>query len=230
MALRDVDPDRPPRHVRGAAKKVGEAAKRGKVVGIDRKPLRSGQRAKTPKEKREPIEFSVADEPKEVADRMISAGKLDGLSHLKRAVIAYLFTPQERVGRDGMAAASRFQRKLHPIARVKYDFLIVFSSPIWHRLTAKQRSALVYHELLHCGSDSEGKFRMEPHDLEEFSAVVKNFGIWNERVGHMAVQMALWDVAVGDVAGAAVPAEKDERSYGMRRTDRLREMTDGKEE
>jgi hypothetical protein len=155
--------------------------------------------------KREPSEFSMADEPKGIAERMIAEGRLAGLMHLKRASILYLFTSADRVGKEGAANAARYPRKLHPGARSKYDFVIAFAQPVWRRFTEKQRQALVYHELLHCGSDESGHFRIEPHDLEEFVAVVKEFGIWDERVKKMAEQIQLWDVPVGGAAGAVRP-------------------------
>lgn len=164
------------------------------------------------KPKREPSEFSMADDPKAIAERMISEGQLAGLAHLKRANILYLFTSADRVGKEGAAQAARFPRKLHPGARTKYDFVIAFAQPVWHRFTEKQRKALVYHELLHCGSDENGHFRIEPHDLEEFVAVVKVFGIWDDRVRRMAEQIQLWDVPVGGAAGAVRPVPSEQQA------------------
>lgn len=175
---------------------------RPKLRARDPRPIRILE----PKAKREPSEFSIADDPKGIAERMISEGKLIGLQHLKRANILYLFTSADRVGKEGAANAARYPRKLHPGSRSKYDFVIAFAQPVWHRFTEKQRKALVYHELLHCGSDENGHFRIEPHDLEEFVAVVKEFGIWDERVRKMAEQIQLWDVPVGGAGAAVRPA------------------------
>lgn len=181
---------------------MGEQKKpyRPKLRDVTRRPV------KAKKPDKEPTEFTKATaEVGAIADRLIKNGKLEGLEHLKRARILYLFTSADKVGKEGMGQAAKYPKKFAAIGR--YDFVLTFARPVWIRLTEKQRQALVYHELLHCGSDEKGHWRIEPHDLEEFASVVKHFGIWDSRVRLMAEQMVLWQ---DQVAGAAVV--KPERS------------------
>jgi hypothetical protein len=44
------------------------------------------------------------------------------------------------------------------------------------------RRALVDHELTHCGQKVNGGWYVVGHDLEDFAAVVRRHGLWNENV------------------------------------------------
>ena len=65
-------------------------------------------------------------------------------------------------------------------------FVMVISEPVWLNLFPDKRTALVDHELCHCGVevDDEGnlKLTMIPHDLEEFTRIVDRYGLWYESV------------------------------------------------
>ena len=64
-----------------------------------------------------------------------------------------------------------------------YDFVITINHTQWLLLAEKQRESLVFHELLHIGWDSEKEtYHTVPHDLEEFSSVVKKYGLWRDSV------------------------------------------------
>jgi hypothetical protein len=71
------------------------------------------------------------------------------------------------------------------------------SKPFWDRLDETQRSALTYHELLHCSRNDKEQWVIVRHDLEEFRAVVKHFGLWSPAVSGMYEQMKLWDAHAG---------------------------------
>jgi len=61
-------------------------------------------------------------------------------------------------------------------------FAIVISLEAWKILEPKQKIALVDHELCHCkieiDEEGETKLGVEPHDIEEFKAVVLRHGLW----------------------------------------------------
>jgi hypothetical protein len=65
-----------------------------------------------------------------------------------------------------------------------YDFIVYIWDTFWKDATKKQRQALLLHELLHIkkGVDRNEKVKwtLKKHDLEEFSAVVKKYGLWLE--------------------------------------------------
>ncbi len=155
-----------------------------------------------------PVTYSIADEVRRIATKLIAfAGKpntlpgirnvpeggLPGMTRLRQARILFLFSSSEKVGRDKLAQASKFAKKHLPIADEAFDFEILTSKPLWGALTEEQRYALTFHELLHCGTNDKDNWVLVPHDLEEFAAVVRHFGLWNERTKIMAEQMRLFD-------------------------------------
>lgn len=71
------------------------------------------------------------------------------------------------------------------------DWLIILSADWWADASAIDREALVCHEAMHCGQQrdayGEPKFNsatgepmlgIRPHDVEEFTAVVRRYGAW----------------------------------------------------
>lgn len=145
------------------------------------------------------MEYQVADEVKKVAEPLIK----NYHSHLNGAEIVYLFQNK----RDRATGAAVIPKsKGRPVlgmaklvtglnaflvsgaTRTDGDeidpfFVLLITKPAWDRMKAKQREALVDHELCHMGVDDEtGKPTLLPHDLEEFNAVVRRHGIWQEDV------------------------------------------------
>ena len=68
---------------------------------------------------------------------------------------------------------------------VPFDFLVVVYEQNTEMLTQRQLKILLYHELLHVGMDDTGdepKYIVRPHDIEEFSEVVEQYGLdWSRR-------------------------------------------------
>lgn len=164
---------------------------------------------KPPRKRKPPVTYSLASPVKSLAAKIISykGGELVGLlkpplpkgihlpgmSALASASILFLFTSAEKVGRDKAAQASKFAKKHLPLAESEYAFEIVVAKPYWDRLEEGQRSALVYHELLHCSRNDKEQWVIVQHDLEEFRAVVTHFGLWSTATELMAQQMRLFD-------------------------------------
>ena len=64
-------------------------------------------------------------------------------------------------------------------------FVIEISEEIWEVLPPDKREALVDHELCHTLSEigeEEPKLSMVPHDLEEFTCIVRRHGLWRDDV------------------------------------------------
>lgn len=66
-------------------------------------------------------------------------------------------------------------------------FVIELAADIWAGLGAKERRALLDHELSHCrikyaGDTGEPTLYIAPHDLEEFNDVVERHGLWRRDV------------------------------------------------
>lgn len=78
-------------------------------------------------------------------------------------------------------------------------FVIVIALDTWEVLDAKQRRALIDHELMHCKvTEDEGggaKLATRGHDLEEFASIVERHGLWSSNVAAfgsvVAEQLAL---------------------------------------
>ncbi|RYG37369.1 hypothetical protein EON81_06920 [bacterium] len=63
-------------------------------------------------------------------------------------------------------------------------FLIEIAEDIWESLSEKQRTALIDHELMHCGvveDEETGEVKMVvlPHDRELFYAEIERHGLWD---------------------------------------------------
>ncbi|WP_054948959.1 putative metallopeptidase [Numidum massiliense] len=81
---------------------------------------------------------------------------------------------------------------LTPFERFETDAecAVIVNGDIWGNLNVKQREALVYHELCHfeemtdaMGNPKEDEnkrpmYKTVGHDVEEFSAVVRKYGLW----------------------------------------------------
>lgn len=60
---------------------------------------------------------------------------------------------------------------------VPYDFVIIFYEPNVSMLDDKQREVLMLHELLHIGVSPTGNYKIVPHDVEDFSAILDEYGL-----------------------------------------------------
>ena len=139
-------------------------------------------------------DFTVADDVKEVGDRLIH----NDFTHLLGIRVEYVFS-EKQMTKGGMEIWGKAQKvgSLNaflaggPAAKEDGEteafFAIVISRPVWDRLLDQPREALVFHELCHLGvmRDEEGSVKsisIIPHDLEEFEKVVHRYGLWRESV------------------------------------------------
>ena len=63
-------------------------------------------------------------------------------------------------------------------AFLDYDFLIWIQEEIWEKLSEDAKTALIDHELSHCGYNENDIPILIPHDFEEFSDVIQRHGLW----------------------------------------------------
>src|SRR5262249_31231197 len=60
-------------------------------------------------------------------------------------------------------------------------FVMLITKPAWDKMKKAQREALVDHELCHMDIDDEtGRPMIKPHEVEEFNAIVRRHGLWEE--------------------------------------------------
>jgi hypothetical protein len=73
-------------------------------------------------------------------------------------------------------------------------FWVEIASDEWETLNERQRRALVDHELCHCteeeNEDGEMVMAMRAHDVEEFNAIVKRYGLWKEDLWEFGLTVA----------------------------------------
>lgn len=96
-------------------------------------------------------------------------------------------------------------------------FLITIHEKTWLGLTKKQKLALIDHELCHCQveEDDKGnrKLFLVGHDLEEFRAVVRRHGQWEDGIKEFveearAAQLRLFNENADKVLDEAFPEDK----------------------
>jgi len=61
------------------------------------------------------------------------------------------------------------------------DYILTLSNDAWKIFTAKQRRALIDHELAHIVRKETNKgikWKLRHHDIEEFNAIVQRYGEW----------------------------------------------------
>lgn len=126
---------------------------------------------------------------------------------LHRARIRYLF--RETMSRGEwirLGKAARAQPIVSYLADL--DFILTFNWTAWKGMTREQRCALVDHELCHCGVDLEhDRFVIVHHDVEEFGAIVRRWGLWKQDLRQFAVQAAQQLELLPADARAAAAAE-----------------------
>ena len=125
------------------------------------------------------ISFDNAPEVKEMAIRLIGQHH----SHLVEAKIKYLF----RSGAWVVCKETRLGSSQKCTGKEKfmtgYDFIMTINWDEWIKLDAKQREALVDHELLHCcrGEDDEDGYPTwytQDHTFKGFPQEIRRHGMW----------------------------------------------------
>lgn len=66
-------------------------------------------------------------------------------------------------------------------------FVMTISEPVWNNISNDCRRALVDHELCHAKVEvdeetGDYKLHIEPHDVEDFTAVIERHGLWTAEV------------------------------------------------
>jgi hypothetical protein len=191
-------------------KKNGKGRAMKHVSEID--PLKPGQKAKPQRERRPPAEAPKtwpAPEVEAIAARLIN-GRYPHMSVLRGARIAFLFSNAEREGELNVAKVSRFSSTysfLYPDGGVP-QFVYRTSKPQWDRVPEDLQMQCVFHYLLRMGTDSNGRWRIEPPDVIGFLSELDTFkdlpAHWNDGFKR-ARQLGLFDnVAATELVAPAI--------------------------
>jgi hypothetical protein len=69
-------------------------------------------------------------------------------------------------------------------------FVIEVALDVWEGLSERSRSALLDHELSHCRAEGDSLF-IAAHTVEEFSGVIRRWGLWRQSLEDIAEPMRL---------------------------------------
>ena len=117
-------------------------------------------------------------------------------TELKDLKIAYLF--REKITSRNVVHYAK-AKKADPNVRflAEVDFIIEVNWTAWKKLTPRQKLALVDHELCHCTvetkNDGDDVPVIEHHDVEEFGAIVKRWGLWQLPLQNFSAQIDLFE-------------------------------------
>jgi hypothetical protein len=136
-----------------------------------------------------PQEYQPAPEVEEVARRLIN----DFHSHLATVRIDYVFTTEQLKEKGkvvwgrakkvtGLNAWLASEDKLRDAVEPEEFFVMEIHRATWLQIDEKSRRALVDHELCHFWVGENGSLSIAAHDLEEFNAVVRRYGLWRADV------------------------------------------------
>ena len=154
---------------------VASDKKNGKIHQLKPPKAPKPKAAKEPRAPKERTRFWPAPELEHIANLLINQGRLPLLSVLRQARILYLWTNAERVAGEDRAQAQRFNAKYGYTDDLAHDFVLTFSQPQLSRVAEDLWPAVVYHYLLHLGSDTVGRWKIEKHDFEGFLAELEHF-------------------------------------------------------
>ncbi len=131
------------------------------------------------------LPYCDALQPQAIADALVRSIH----QHLANWRIGCVFreTLAEQAGKVHLAHASKVGAKLQHFSDL--DFLIEVNWSAWLELTDEQRVALIDHELCHMGTketDEGDRPVLLPHDVQEFTAIVKRWGLWTDELAHFA--------------------------------------------
>lgn len=131
-----------------------------------------------------PTEYFKAPEVEEVSKKLIKLGAVH--ERLRGIRIDYYFRSDTPVSNGQyVVACSRLKKALDSVMcnhKGEPFFVITVSKPSWDILGEEEQIAVVDHELCHCGVGEFGKLYIDPHDLQEFSGVVRRHGAYCEDI------------------------------------------------
>lgn len=130
-------------------------------------------------------DFIKAEQPEAIGKVLVQAIH----NHLLNAKILYLFRKEIKGrGRIVLAKASKAAGKLNFLQ--EWDLCIDVNWTAWAHLYPGQRVALIDHELCHFDRDTDKQGRsvygLVPHDVEEFTSIVRRWGTWEHGLVVMA--------------------------------------------
>ena len=125
------------------------------------------------------VDFEVADDLRELADKIVNA--MSELHIIKDFEVKIGYVRSYEAKKDKGKQVNADCRKVNGTytAYLPFDFIVTFYEPNIFHMSENQKKILMLHELRHIGMGERG-FRIENHDIEDFRDILERFGIeWN---------------------------------------------------
>ncbi|MEN6440920.1 MAG: putative metallopeptidase [Syntrophobacter sp.] len=111
------------------------------------------------------------------------AAKLVSRHHPEAATASICYMMRKKHGSKNGAIVLGKCHKVSPRDKILhgYDYLIILAWDMWMMFNDIEKEALLLHELLHVFKDEKGEnpaWKIEPHNVEEFSKVIEVYGLW----------------------------------------------------
>jgi hypothetical protein len=157
----------------------------GKCLGCIGEDLRSGQKSAL---NHLPDYWLVPEEIVEVAKRLIS----DHHPEAANAKICFLFRKRHTSMNGHVRAGSCSKQSLREKLLHGFDYVIQLAWDLWVMFDERQREALMLHEICHIFKDGEASpsWKIEGHNVEEFSKVIEVYGLWEPNLEAMAAAVS----------------------------------------
>jgi len=141
-------------------------------------------------------EYQINDYYRAIAEAVID--KKPELQHIKEngVRIAYITSDAAKTKNGKVVGADCEKVKYKFKTFMPYDFIITVYEPNVTDFSENQLKILMWHELLHVGSEATAagvRFSIIPHDFEDFNIIVSEFGNWWASPGAEP-----WDILAAD--------------------------------
>jgi len=143
--------------------------------------------------------FSSAPEVKEIAEELIQKHHPSLRDFQPRIEYVFIDKTPKKGGKEVWGTMRKVTNLAAFLAQNEFAqeqgindpfFVMTITKPVWDILSHEKKVALVDHELCHAAveekDNGETKLVIVPHDLEEFTCIVKRHGLWREDVKEFA--------------------------------------------
>lgn len=120
--------------------------------------------------------FETSKDLAELSEKVIAKyGELKPIAE-NNVRVAFLYCDKEKTsnGKTVYADTTKLNDKVKALA--PYDFVVTFYRPSCTGIDESKMETLMRHELKHIGVN-DGKFKIVPHDVEDFSDIIEEQGM-----------------------------------------------------
>ena len=120
--------------------------------------------------------------------------QVDDLNHLKDETIVFLSSTAKKKSKGELVLGECEKIAEKNKWAIPCNFTITLFEPNLEGLTEEQIAVVIFHELLHVGTDGEDRW-VNPHDLKDFRIIIERYGA-NWEVPGNEIRDPLIDYAV----------------------------------